>query len=152
MFNKIMVCLDGSERAEQVVPYAAEEAKRFGSRVVLVQVLVIPARATRDAADAPTRIREVIDDSIKEQKSETDEYLERIAAPLRDSGIETDIVTLEPGHAAEALLKYAETNDIDLICMSTHGHTGLARMVTGSVSEYVLKRSCLPMLIIRPDM
>ena len=150
MFEKVMVCLDGSKRAEVVLPYAIEEVKRFGSTLVLIQVLVIPDRASKNAADAPTRIREVIDDAVKEQKSEAAEYLEKIARPLREDGVDIEIVTLKPGHTAEALVQYAEKNSVNLICMSTHGHTGLARLIMGSIAEYVLKRSCLPMLMVRP--
>ncbi|MBN1368836.1 MAG: universal stress protein [Dehalococcoidaceae bacterium] len=151
MFEKILVCLDGSSLAEQILPYAIEEAIQFDSLLVLLQVIKIPDSASKDAADAPVRIKEVIEDSIRKQEQETREYFNTIEKSLIRKGVKTKSVLLRPSPVGEAILDYAANNDIGLICIATHGHSGLGRVFFGSVAEYLLKESGLPLLVIRPQ-
>jgi len=55
------------------------------------------------------------------------------------------------GETAETILKYAKEADISMICMSTHGRSGLGRTILGSVADEVLRNSHLPVLLIRPQ-
>jgi nucleotide-binding universal stress UspA family protein len=77
-------------------------------------------------------------------------YLGKLAAPLRKRGIEVETVAV-PGRPGEAILDYANTNSISLIAIATHGRGGLRRAVFGSVADQVLRRSGLPVLVIRPQ-
>ena len=86
---------------------------------------------------------------IKEQ-GEAFDYLEKIADTLREKGLDTESVVLE-GDPGEAMVSYANNNDIELIAVATHGRTGLRRAVLGSVTDYILRKSGLPVLVIRPQ-
>jgi nucleotide-binding universal stress UspA family protein len=152
MFKKILVCLDGSELAEQILPYAVEEALHFQGKLILLQVVPEPVAFSPGipgAASIPVRTDTMFEEA-KEALDEARDYLEDIAKPLRKKGIHVEAVSILGG-AGEAILSYAEGNNISLITIATHGRSGLRRGVFGSVADYVLRESGLPMLVIRPQ-
>ena len=144
MFEKILVCLDGSSFSEQIIPYGAEQADRFNAELILLQVLEIPGEALRDGANTPSMIEEIARDAVLKLDSETKEYMDQLAQPVRERNINVRVETIMPAPPGKAILEYASTNSIDLICIATHGRSGLNRLVFGSVAEYVLKNSDLP--------
>ena len=147
MFQKILVCLDGSKLAEQILPYAAEQAARFGSSLVLFQVVTLAS------VPAPTGIESVPvavpDNLLKDAEDAAKDYLNGLALPLRDKGLNVQCVSLI-GHPAESIVSYAEENRFDLVAIATHGRSGLRRLVFGSVADYVIRKSGLPILLIKP--
>lgn len=152
MFKKILVCLDGSELAEQILPYAVEEALHFQGKLVLFQVVPEPVAFSPGipgAASVPIRTDTMLEEA-KKALNEARDYLEDIATPLRKKGIQVEAVSIL-GRAGDAILSYAEGNNINLITIATHGRSGLRRGVFGSVADYVLRESGLPMLVIRPQ-
>ena len=152
MFKKILVCLDGSELAEQILPYAVEEALHFHGKLVLFQVVpepVVFSPGIPGAASVPIRTDTMLEEA-KKALNEARDYLEDIATPLRKKGIQVEAVSIL-GRAGEAILSYAEGNNINLITIATHGRSGLRRGVFGSIADYVLRESGLPILVIRPQ-
>jgi nucleotide-binding universal stress UspA family protein len=152
MFEKILVCLDGSKLAEQILPYAVEEALGFQGKLVLFQAVPEPVAFSPSipgVASVPVRTDTMLEEA-KEALNEARDYLEEIAKPLRKKGIQVEVVTIL-GIAGEAILSYAVGNNVDLITIATHGRSGLRRGVFGSVADYVLRESGLPMLVIRPQ-
>ena len=147
MFQKILVCLDGSKLAEQILPYAAEQAARFGSSLVLLQVVNLASIPT------PTGIESVPvavpDNLLQEAEAAARDYLDGLAASLRQRGLKVQCVTLI-GRPTESIVSYAEESGFDLIAIATHGHSGLKRLVFGSVADYVIRKSGLPILLIKP--
>lgn len=147
MFQKILVCLDGSKLAEQILPYAAEQAARFGSSLVLFQVVSLASIPT------PTGIESVPvavpNDQLADAEAAARDYLNGLALPLRDKGVKVQCVTMV-GHPAESIVSYAEENRFDLVAIATHGRSGLRRLVFGSVADYVIRKSGLPILLIKP--
>jgi len=152
MFKRILVCLDGSKLAEQILPYATEEAIHFEGKLILLQVVQEPvAFSPGIPGDAPVPIEtEAMVEGTKEALDRARDYLEKLAAPLRKRGIQIETVAI-PGRTGEAILDYANTNSIDLITIATHGRGGLRRVVFGSVADHVLRESGLPVLVIRPQ-
>lgn len=151
MFEKILVCLDGSENAEQILPYATEEALRFRSRVTLLHVVPEPVVITPGipgTSGAPVETPGMLKQMQKEQRESAD-YLERVADRLREKGLKAQPVILQ-GAAGDVIVKYAGENGIGLIALATHGRSGLGRAVFGSVADYVVRNSGLPILVIRP--
>ena len=136
MFKKILVCLDGSSFSEQVLHYASEEATAASKKLVLLHV-----------ANIATMLPEPEQIAADETKAKT--YLNKKAKPLKEMGIDTECVVIV-GDPGPAIVDYAEKSDIDLIAIATHGRSGINRMIFGSVAEYVLKNSKLPILLIRP--
>jgi nucleotide-binding universal stress UspA family protein len=136
MFRKILVCLDGSSFSEQALRYASEEVTAASKKLVLLYV-----------ANTATMLPEPEQVAAGESKAKA--YLNKKAQSLKDMGIDTECVAIvgEPG---PSIVNYAEKNAIDLIAIATHSRSGINRMVFGSVAEYVVKNSKLPILLIRP--
>ncbi len=134
MFETVLVCLDGSGLAEQIVPYARIHALQFGSEVHLL-------RATGKSSKEKS--------TTESDGTEARAYLDTIAESLRKDGLAVTCAAVE-GAAGEVILSYARRQEVDLIAMATHGRSGLGRAVLGSVATAVLRGSTSPMLIIRP--
>jgi len=151
MFERILVCLDGSRLAEQILPYATEEALRFNSKVTLLQVIsMIFSPSVASVPGVPTETGDIIEEELHRQEAETKAYLDSVAQPLLEKGIDVECVILQPSPSGDAIVNYAQDNSIDLICIATHGHSGLGRVVFGSVADQVLRESGLPILVIKP--
>lgn len=151
MFEKILICLDGSKLAEQILPYATEQAKRFNSKVVLLQAFTIPSTVTAAGAQAsPAVSPDLIQEEAHRLEAEAKAYLEEVATPLREKGMDVVCITLQ-GTAGEVIVSYAQNEDADLIALATHGRSGLGRVIFGSVADHVLRESGLPILVIKPQ-
>jgi nucleotide-binding universal stress UspA family protein len=146
MFKKILVCLDGSSLAEQMLPYATEVAERFGSGVVLVQVLQVPSSL---AAASAQGAESVIEEEMRRLAFESRTYLEGIAGTMRQKGITAEAVAIE-GSPGDAIVEYAKAHEIELITIATHGRKNIGRLVFGSVAEHILKNTSIPVLSLNP--
>ena len=135
MFKKILVCLDGSSFSEQALRYASEEATATGKKLVLLQV-----------ANIATTLPEP--EQIAAEKAKAKTYLNKKAKSLKEMGIDAECVVIF-GDPGRAIVDYAENSGIDLIAIATHGRGGITRMIFGSVAEYVIRNSKLPILLIR---
>ncbi len=152
MFEKILVCLDGSGLAEQIMPFATEQARRFNSSVVLLRVVsepVIIGPNIPGAAGVPVHTPGMLQ-QIQREHDEATAYLEGVANQLRKEGMAVEAVILE-GAAGDVIVNYANENAIGLIAIATHGRSGLGRAVFGSVADYVLRHSGMPILVVRPQ-
>jgi nucleotide-binding universal stress UspA family protein len=150
MFEKILVCLDGSELAEQVLPYAIEEARRFDARVSLLHVLLEPVMVTGGLPGGPEHLETPsLPEQMKKEQKQAQAYLERVSERLREQGVTAEMVLLQ-GAPGDAIVSYAIDNNIGLIAMATHGRSGVGRALAGSVAEHVLRNSGLPLLVVRP--
>lgn len=152
MLERILICLDGSELAEQILPYATQEALAFKAELVLLQVVPEPVTFSPGipgAGPVPVQTDTMIE-VAKQASSGAKDYLEELAAPLREQGIKVETVAII-GRAGQMIVDYATRNSIDLITIATHGRSGLGRAVFGSVADHVLRRSGLPVLLIRPQ-
>ncbi|UCC59887.1 MAG: universal stress protein [Dehalococcoidia bacterium] len=148
MFKKVVVCLDGSSVAEQILPFVTEGAQRFNTKVILLQVLDVPATVAW-IKDTPPDI-DIVTEESKRKEEEARAYLQGIATSLRAKGIDVGEVILHNISIDEAILDYAAGNDVDTIAMTTHGRTGIMRAVLGSVADSVVRKSGLPTVLLRP--
>jgi nucleotide-binding universal stress UspA family protein len=152
MFEKMLVCLDGSPLSEQIVPYALKQAQLSHCEVVLLHVISEPFLIMPGVPGAPGY--PVQTDSMVKQLGQDLEnarkYLNHIALSFRKLGLKVTSITLE-GSAGELIVKYASENKIDLIAIATHGRSGISRAVLGSVADYVLKEGNLPLLLLKPQ-
>lgn len=151
MFEKILVCLDGSILAEQILPYAVEQAKRFNSSMVLLQAYMVSSMELAAATPGGTVVNsQVLQQEDQRLKNEAAVYLEEVAEQLREEGLDVACVVLH-GVAGDVIVSYAQNEPVDLIALATHGHSGLGRIVFGSVAGHVLRESGLPILVIKPQ-
>jgi len=147
MFDKILVCLDGSPLSEQVVPYSTEVAQRFGSRVVILQVLQIPSSL---AAASAQGAENVIEEELRRLSFEAHQYLDGIATKLKENGVQTEVSVIE-GTPGDAIVEFASQSGIELIVLATHGRKSLGRLVFGSVADHVIRNTTIPVLSVKPD-
>ena len=152
MFERIIVCLDGSELAEQILPYAAEQARRFNSALGLLRVVSEPVLITpgipgvAGGAVVTTRMGK----QAEREQLEADNYLKAVSERLLAKyQLQVECITLI-GPPGQTIVDYASNNQINLIAIATHGRTGPGRAIFGSVADYVLRHSRLPILLIRP--
>lgn len=152
MFNKILVCLDGSNTAEQILPYAIEQARSFHSELVLFRVisesstisLAIPGMPGVPLDTGRTE-RHLVEDENAAEK-----YLKSLADKLQGEEKLTVSYDKALGVAGPAIVEYSRDHDIELIALATHGRSGLGRVVLGSIADYIIRYSGKPILLIRP--
>jgi nucleotide-binding universal stress UspA family protein len=144
MYKKIMVPLDGSELAECVLAHV--EAVSKGSQPGEIVFVRVVEPLPRGRVSAP--FGEDLKRLESEDREKAKEYLEGIVKKFPYEGIELRAEVII-GKAAEELATYAEENEIDLIVMATHGHSGPSRWVFGSVAERILRSACVPVLMVR---
>lgn len=148
MFKRVVVCLDGSKLAEQILPFVQAGAAKFDSQVVLLRVLDVPT-AIPYVDGKPPEV-DIVSEESHRKEAEAKEYLEGIAVSFGGEGLNTECVVLHKLSVDEAILNYAAENDVDIIAMTTHGRSGLLRTVLGSVADSVVRKSGLPVMIINP--
>jgi nucleotide-binding universal stress UspA family protein len=143
-FKRIVVPLDGSMLAEQILPRVLALAKLEEAEITLLNVLIPQSYAQREIVDPnlPWWDKDI---------AHAQTYLFRVAGRLRRNGVAvtTDIVIGE--NVASAIGDFAGRERADLIAIATHGRGGLARMLRGSVADAVMHSSRLSMLVFKPD-
>jgi nucleotide-binding universal stress UspA family protein len=148
MLEKVLVCLDGSQLAEQILPYIAAEGRTI-KKVVLVQVLASPDAVITPGAQADLTEKLAALTRLKAEMEEAPIYLNGEARVLRDKGLNVECVVLQ-GKATREIVDYAKNHGISLIAIATHGLSGLREIALGSTAEYILKNSGLPVLMVTP--
>lgn len=147
MFDRIMVPLDGSETAERALPYAAMLARAWGSEVVLVTV-VSPVEFVTPTPDTSAYLTPgVVEETLAAARASSLAYLEHIRRRLGEEGITARSVVRE-GVPVEELVEAEAVERPGLVVMATHGRTGLARLVLGSVAERVVETGTAPVLLV----
>ncbi len=153
MYAELLVALDGSPAAEQVLPHAEALAKAFDSHITLIRATVSPEMvlaqtgagdATSGTIPAPVDPEPVIDAEHDTALG----YLTGLAARLRQQDLKVDVETPE-GQADVVIVERAAELGAGLILMTTHGRSGLARAVFGSTADSVLRHASCPVLLVR---
>jgi len=143
MYNTILVPLDGSERAEAILPHVEDLAQRYHAAVVFLHVEAYPTMIGYDS------MYPVLDQpAIEHQRKEMESYLATIQGNFRKKEIAAR-TRMAQGPVVEAIIDVAEREAADLIAMASHGRTGLPQVFYGSVAAGVLHRVDRPLLLIR---
>ena len=141
--KKVLVPTDFSELSVAAMEYAKMFATRFDAKVYLVHVVdTVPLIGPDGAPSYMTVAHEVEKDATKE--------LKRFAAKHLGSVKKLELIICE-GDPRLEVLKLLEKEDIDLIVMATHGRTGLAHVILGSVAERVVQQSPVPVVVVKPQ-
>lgn len=148
MYKKILVPLDGSVRAEDILPHVEELASKYGSTVLLLRVMEITAKIEGVEFMPLPEGGEILNRAMEEERKAAATYLEGIKMRLQAKGIATQ-VRFVFGPVVDAVITAADQGQVDLIAMASHGRTGAARVFYGSVASGVLHRVDRPLLIIR---
>ena len=144
MYKKILVPLDGSKRAEAVLPHAEEMANRYGAEIIFLRVEELCIMLEWDEVVDLAKCHEKFD----ARKKVSESYLAELKTKFRDKGIKTEARVVY-GPVVKSILTEAEEMDVDIIVMASHGLSGLPRTFYGSVTAGVLQKIDRPLLIIR---
>jgi nucleotide-binding universal stress UspA family protein len=146
MFQRILVPLDGSARAERALPVAARLVRASGGSIVLLRVITSPIDFAWYAMESPISMQEGIEADI----ARATDYLASVAGSPELAGIEIKTEVL-PGAPALSIFPVVRAFQADLIVMCSHGYTGRTRWILGSVSQKVVRHSPVPVLVLRED-
>lgn len=136
--DKILVPLDGSALAESAIATAVEMARSGLATLMLVRAVEAHTLPGADPTDAQVEV-------VREAEA----YLAGVADRLKQQGVKNVQTSVWYGPAASAIVDAARLRKADLIVMTTHGRSGLGRLILGSVAESVLRGTTTPILLLR---
>lgn len=143
MYRTILVPLDGSERAEAIIPHVENLARHQNAKVVLTQVIEPVSRSFVLDPDAPPKYKfnTAAADTAKN-------YLAKLQKQFEDQGIDTETLLMW-GPAVEGIIHAANEVKAELIALTNQGRTGLAQVFYGSVASGMLNQVRRPLLLVR---
>jgi nucleotide-binding universal stress UspA family protein len=142
VYKRALVPLDGSPLAEAVLPFLMEIASPLQMSLVLLRVREPIPQLVGDG------MRQALLDVREAHTRDLEAYLASIAAPLLARSVDVSCA-IRSGRPDEEIVAAARDAGADLIAMSTHGRSGLGRLLFGSVAEQVLRHADVPVLMIR---
>jgi len=147
--KNLLVSTDFSPASMLAVDAAAKLASAFGAKVTLAHVFDPAPLAPAPASQLTTAEQLQVEQSYEHRLHEE---LERVRDEKLDALDDVKVALILGKNAAESLCRYAEKEQIDLIVIATHGRTGLARMLIGSVAERVVRHASCPVLTLRSQL
>lgn len=141
MYRRIIMPVDGSDLAEQVVPHVEALSKAFGAHVTILWVTA-PVATVAGVPVASEERWQTEDDELARP------YLEHVQERLLAGGVDV-VVERARGVPAKVILERAASSEADLIAMMTHGRSGIKRLALGSVAEEVVRHAECPVLLVR---
>jgi nucleotide-binding universal stress UspA family protein len=144
--KRILAPTDFSEHSNHALRSAAEMARQFEAKLLLLHVVSNEALESISKAHVPPHPVDRVYEDLTQEISE--QYLAHVPPEIRKA-IETEILVL-PGVPFLEIIRVARLKSVDLIVMATHGRTGLSHALMGSVTEKVVRKASCPVLSIRP--
>jgi len=145
-FKRALIPLDGSLVAEAILPAFLPLAHPLGMEVALVRVVVPTVKAV-PVDEVPVESVAAVP-SIERMLEDAEAYLRAVAATPVFDGLKV-VTTVRSGEAPHEIIAAAREIDADVIAMTTHGRTGLKRLLFGSVAEAVLRMADIPVFMLR---
>ena len=146
MFTRILVPLDGSRRAEWALPMAASIARRTGGRLLLIGVTPPLAHVGAAMAMAEGPFSEMYRQRIE---TEMQSYLEHSRESVAQATGLPVAARLRNGRVVDSILDEARQTDAGLIVMTSHGRGPVSRAWLGSVTDALIRRASVPVLVQR---
>lgn len=149
-WKTILVPHDFSDPANHALVIARDEAKAHGAKILILHVVDLPSQfnpetvIVPDSTGAPMNVK---DYAVRQSEA----HLAELTAGLAEEGAQaTGFIRV--GNPVDEIARFVDENGVDLIVMGTHGRSGLAHLLVGSVAERVVRTSKVPVLTIRhPD-
>jgi nucleotide-binding universal stress UspA family protein len=168
MFKRILVPYDGSSLAESAFPLALKLAQCVDAKIILLGVGRFPSGQrggifkTVSAAIPDVRVPETpqdvdrdlhpvtVDSQMASLESEIRKHLVHAAKFFKEEGVEVEL-EVAFGRPATSILQFSSREKIDLIILSTHGEGGARPYAFGGTADRIVRRSTIPVLILRPE-
>ncbi len=145
-YKKVLIPLDGSGWSYRAVPHAVDIAQANESEIILLHIFRPP---TAEYADTIALAGQ--EGQINQLREALRQQVEGIANDVRAVNIPVTVHVIDGAGVAATICDYVEEAGIDLVVMSTHGRTGIARFLFGSVAAKVMECVKVPVLLIHPD-
>lgn len=147
LYKRILVPLDGSQRAENVLPIVTQLAQFHRSQIHLVQIIQTPEMArqmppTREDVDLSNRI-------VSRNQEEAERYLEQLKSRSFLEGLTIQIHLITSDNTAVALHQLVEQENIDMVALSAHGYSGIHQWPYGSMVNNFVQYGKVPLLIVQ---
>jgi nucleotide-binding universal stress UspA family protein len=137
MFKHILVAIDGSSYSQEVLPAAAEMAKKFDGEILVLHASEHDrGRPVVYTLETPATATPMVAGAVKQ---------------LQDAGLTAkgQVIDVAAGHVAKAIVETARANGIDLIVMGSRGLSDVQGMMLGSVTHKVMHTAVIPVLVVR---
>lgn len=159
MYEDILIATDGSETANVAAKHGVDLAEKYGATVHAVYVVNTDAVSYALGSEEVDRLRAGQLEEMTEVRQKAEEAIGYITDLGEERGVEVieHVLIGEPSRAIRDFINKREgllgenvtiEGDIDLIVMGSHGRTGLSRVILGSVSEKILRRTHVPVLVV----
>jgi nucleotide-binding universal stress UspA family protein len=144
--RSILVPTDFSECGNYALSYAASLARRFGASIICVHVIepIVPTVGYSGMTE-PLPIADI----SEQLESSAERELPKLAGCEDCAGLEIEELIVH-GEAASEIVRVAKERAVDLIVVSSHGRTGLGRILFGSTAEAVVRHAFCPVLVVKP--
>ncbi|MFC7167526.1 universal stress protein [Halospeciosus flavus] len=141
--TRILIPYDSSEQSTHALEYALEE---FQSDEIVLLHVIDPIEA---GYTAQATVPGYSEEWYEQAQEEAEQLFENAQETADEYGVELADTATEVGRPSRTIVDYAEENDIDHIVMGSHGRSGVSRVLLGSVAEAVVRRSPMPVTIVR---
>lgn len=150
-FAKILVCVDGSGSSAKAADYAIEMAEKHDAQLIALNVLVSQlgyaySSGAFGLTATPSAINQILDSAKKESRKWFDQIESKAAA--QRVKVKTEMVASQTS-IVQAIVDYAEKNEIDLIVTGTRGRSGFTKLLLGSVASGVATYASCPVMIVK---
>ncbi|MBK7456083.1 MAG: universal stress protein [Anaerolineales bacterium] len=147
LYKRILVPLDGSQRAENVLPIVTQLAQFHRAQIHLVQIIQTPEMArqmppTREDIDLSNRI-------VSRNQEEAGRYLEQLKSRSFLEGLSIQIHLITSDNTAVALHQFVDQENIDMVALSAHGYSGIHQWPYGSMANNFVQYGKVPLLIVQ---
>jgi nucleotide-binding universal stress UspA family protein len=145
-YKKIVVPIDGSGWSERAIPHAVDIAHSNNSELILLHVFKPPAHEFVGEISLAHQ-----EDQLQQLREEAKQYLMAVRNKIRSEKVTVRVQFIEGTGVAGIICDYINSENVDLVVMSSHGRTGISRWLFGSVAQKVMQEVNVPVMLIRPD-
>jgi nucleotide-binding universal stress UspA family protein len=149
-FEKVLLCVDGSESSMKAADYAVMLAKQHGAQVIALNVIVSQLGYAYSAGTLGLVTPSTINDMLEKSKQEAQKWFDEIGknAVANSVKLRTEVVA-SPTSVVPAIVDYAEKNRVDLIVVGTRGRSGFTKLLLGSVASGVVTYASCPVMVVK---
>jgi nucleotide-binding universal stress UspA family protein len=149
-FEKVLLCVDGSESSMKAADYAVMLAKQNGAQVIALHVIVSQLGYAYSTGTFGLVTPNTINDMLQKSKQEAQRWFDEIGKNAAANGVKfkTEVVA-SPTSTVPAIVNYAEDNKVDLIVVGTRGRSGFTKLLLGSVASGVVTYASCPVMVVK---
>ncbi len=146
-YKRLLVPLDGSQRAESVLPLAMRIARKHGAELILAHV--VPEPEIVETGPHDREAHDLMEHMLRYNEQNARAYLGRLQARFNSNSLPVRTLLESDGDPRERLVALSSRQQADLIVMSAHGRTGMTGTSCGSIARHLAAHARVPLLMVR---